>query len=192
MKNILLYKLVLFNSLIAAWAIGMDTVSNRINATVSADTTGIVWLIIGLFAVTMAGAFSFAWRLNKRHNIFHTENFTLGDVMDKVDYEGVMWEKDSEWIAYSGGWLLFLGLIGTLLGLQISLEGVNTGNLNNIEGIKALAVQMVAGLRIELSATIVGAALCMLTEMNYVMIRKVASRVAHMENLAARQLGGAL
>jgi hypothetical protein len=174
MKNLLLYKMILFNSLIAAWGIGTSSISERIATTFAADSTGISYLIVGFFLVTFVGTMFSAWNVNRRMNMY-----SRGEIPDI--YRGNLWTDDIEWIAYAGGWMLFLGLIGTLLGLQISLEGVNTGNMT-IEGVKTLAVKMIQGLRIELSATIVGAAACMWTEMNYVLVRRESVRLSYHES----------
>lgn len=178
MKNLLLYKLILFNVLLVAWGLGTAGVTDRITQTFGADTTGISYLILAFLGATFVGAMGYAWIINKASN-----KYARGENDGQI--WGDMWLDDIDWIAYSGAWMLFLGLIGTLMGLQISLEGVNTGNLSNLEGIKALAVKMVQGLRIEISTTIIGAAACLWTEMNYVIIRHTANHVArHEKNIA--------
>lgn len=182
MKNLLLYKLILFNALILAWGLGASGVSDRIATTFAADSTGITYLIVGFFVLTFIGLLFSAWNLNKRMNLYVSGN--TPDI-----YRGKLLAEDLEWVAYAGGWMLFLGIIGTLLGLQISLEGVNTGNMT-IDGVKTLAVKMIQGLRIELSATIVGAAFCLWTEMNYVLVRREAVRLGYHEANLIRMTHG--
>lgn len=182
MKNLLLYKLILFNVLLVAWGLGTAGITERIGQTFGADTTGVSYLILAFFGATFLGSVGYAWVINKVMNIY-----AKGNTPDS--FRGVGWVEDIDWIAYSGAWMLFLGLIGTLMGLQISLEGVNTGNLSSLEGIKALAVKMVQGLRIEISTTIIGAAACLWTEMNFVIIRHSANKLARHENNIKKIIG---
>lgn len=159
MKNILFYKLILVNSLAILWLGGTNHQTQWFSNMFQSDTTKVTWGIAALFVAVWCAT----WYVGKGLNIAYNRGASYN-------------AKGLEWIGAAGGWMLFLGLIGTLLGLQISLSGVNTGNLGNLEGIKSLAVQMIGGLRIELSATILGAIFALWTEVNYVILKHTADK----------------
>ena len=80
--------------------------------------------------------------------------------------------------------MLTIGLIGTLYGLMISLSGVNTANINSVDGLKQIGVQLISGLRIEISTTLIGAMMALWTEVNYAVMKHTADFVAAFEEEA--------
>jgi hypothetical protein len=149
------------------------------------DTTHINFGTLGLFLLVLVGTGFKAKEINKAHY-----NIT-GSHFYNTDWEGELRLKKMEWMERAAGWMLFLGLIGTLFGLMLSLSAVNTGNLGNVEGIKQIAVQMMTGLRVELSTTIIGAMLALWTEVNYIIVKYTADQVVyHEEDARARSIIG--
>lgn len=177
-RNILFYKLVLLNTLAIAWLSVTQFQSGWFGKLFYSDTTGINYAIAGLFAVVLIGTARKGLEINRAHRDI------TGDTVYINDWQGELRLKQMEWIEKAAGWMLFLGLIGTLYGLMISLEGVNTGNFGSVEGIKQIAVQMVAGLRIEISTTIIGALFALWTEVNFTVIKHTADYVAALEEEA--------
>ncbi len=178
MKNILIYKLVLLNALAAAWLEVTNYQSGWFNKLVHADTTGLNYATVSLFGLVWIGTWFKAKELNKAFN-----NIT-GNHVYLDDWVGELRIKQMEWIERAAGWMLFLGLIGTLYGLMISLSGVNTGNINSVDGLKIIGVQLITGLRVEISTTLIGAMCALWTEVNYSVMKHTADFVAATEEEA--------
>lgn len=176
MKHIVIYKLVLLNALAIAWLAITDYQTGWLNTLFHADTTRLNYGTAGLFVLVWIGTMRKAWEINRAAN-----NLNGSHIHDEK-LIGSLRLKQMEWIERAAGWMLFLGLIGTLYGLMLSLSGVNTGNFGSVEGIKHIAVQMVAGLRVEISTTIIGAMFALWTEVNFVVVKHTADVVAQAED----------
>jgi hypothetical protein len=175
-KHIVIYKLVLLNALAIAWLAITDYQTGWLNTLFHADTTRLNYGTAGLFVLVWIGTMRKAWEINRAAN-----NLNGSHIHDEK-LIGSLRLKQMEWIERAAGWMLFLGLIGTLYGLMLSLSGVNTGNFGSVEGIKHIAVQMVAGLRVEISTTIIGAMFALWTEVNFVVVKHTADVVAQAED----------
>lgn len=175
MKNLLIYKLLIINVVAAVWFVTSNFQTKWFTNLFFSDTTRVNYATALLFGVVMLTLFWEAWQVNRQVNK-HIESFPVED-----DCSGSLWVSDIEWFERAAGWMLFLGLIGTLYGLMMSLSAVNTGNLSTIDGIKQIAVQMLAGLRIELSTTIIGAIASLWTEVNYALLHREAKYLAKVE-----------
>lgn len=175
MKNIVIYKLVLINALAITWLAVTNYQTGWLTGLFQADTTRLNYGTAGLFGLVWIGTMLKAREINTAFNDL------MGNHVYERDWQGELRLKQMEWIERAAGWMLFLGLIGTLYGLMISLSGVNTGNFGSTEGIKQIAVQMVAGLRIEISTTIIGAMLALWTEVNFVILKHTADHVVVVE-----------
>lgn len=178
MKNILIYKLVLLNALAIAWLAVTNYQSGWFTALFQADTTRLNYATAGLFAMVWIGTWFKAKELNTAFNDITGEHVYL------KDWTGELRIKQMEWIERAAGWMLFLGLIGTLYGLMISLSGVNTANINSVDGLKQIGVQLISGLRIEISTTLIGAMMALWTEVNYAVMKHTADFVAAFEEEA--------
>ena len=172
MRNILLYKYTLLNVLAIVWLVMTEIQTKWLSKMVFSDTTYISHTICGLFLAVFFATTLTMLKTNRDSNDFSQ---MIGR------RQGAIRVTNLDWIERTGMWMLMLGLIGTIRGLQISLEGVNTGNLANLEGVKALAVQMITGLRIELAATLLGAGTFLWTEVNYAVINQTAAQLAYEE-----------
>ena len=177
-KNILIYKLVLLNALAIAWLAITNYQTGWFNTLFYADTTRLNYATAGLFVLVWIGTMVKARELNIAFN-----NVT-GTHVYQDEWIGELRLKQMEWIERAAGWMLFLGLIGTLYGLMMSLSGVNSGNFGSVDGIKQIAVQMVAGLRVEISTTIIGAMIALWTEVNVTVLKYTADHVAAIEEEA--------
>lgn len=173
MKNLLIYKLIILNVLAVVWLATSDFQTKWFQNLFFSDTTKINYFTAGLFVFATLMLLYEALQINRQVNA-HLN----GEVFEA---SGDLWVSDIEWLERSAGWMLFLGLIGTLYGLLLSLSAVNTGNLATLEGIKQIAVQMMAGLRIELSTTIIGAIFSFWMEVNYAMVLREAKYLAKIE-----------
>lgn len=178
MRNILIYKLVLLNALAITWLAVTNYQTGWFEKLFHADTTNLNYATAGLFALVWIGTWGKAKEINAAFNSIGSDDLFM------PEWEGELRLKKMEWMERAAGWMLFLGLIGTLYGLMISLSGVNTGNINSVEGLKVIGVQLITGLRVEISTTLIGAMLALWTEVNYAVIKYTADIVAATEEEA--------
>lgn len=171
MKNILIYKLVLLNALAIAWLAVTNYQSGWFLKLFHSDTTGINYATAGLFILVFIATATSARKMNTAFN----------NIVDEPDLKWMVRKKHLDWIERAAGWMLFLGLIGTLYGLMISLSGVNTGNINSVDGLKTIGVQLITGLRIEISTTLIGAMCSLWTEVNYTVMKHTADHFTSLE-----------
>lgn len=183
MKNLLAYKLIILNVLALVWVVTTDFQSSWLRQMFFSDTTRINYGTAMLFAIVLFLSVRAGLEINGRFTFWR--RYVESDHLERPSIRGDMWVKNLDWIDRAAGWMLFLGLIGTLYGLMLSLSAVNTGNLGSTEGIKQIAVQMLAGLRIELSTTVIGALAALWTEINYTLIKHDAGILADCEKLVA-------
>lgn len=165
MRNILVYKLVLLNTLAIAWLSVTNYQSGWFTKLFYSDTSGINYATAALFGVVFLGTIRKALSINIEYN------YMVDNKLMSLSYEGNLRLKRMEWIERAAGWMLFLGLIGTLYGLMMSLSGVNSANVNSVDGLKTIGVQLISGLRIEISTTLIGAMAALWTEVNYVTMK---------------------
>lgn len=75
------------------------------------------------------------------------------------------------WLSNVSEWLVGLGLLGTVIGFSIALTAVDQGSLASAEGVQTSIARLMAGMRIAINTTIVGAITGMWLEINYRMLR---------------------
>jgi hypothetical protein len=102
--------------------------------------------------------------------MYYAARFDSIKTRAKIDSDNA--DRLLEHLMYGAGWMFILGLIGTLIGLGISLAKVNLTNIREIDGIVEIAVQLIVGLRVEISASILGAIFGLWTEVNYVFLKR--------------------
>jgi hypothetical protein len=180
MKNLLIYKFILLNALALLWLVGTDIQTHWFRNMLTSDKTFVTGIILVFFVIILARSFGVARETNRASNRLLPDG-TVG-LTEEIDIVGDLRYARIEWLEKAAGWMLFLGLIGTLMGLQVSLSGVNAGSVGSLEGIKTMAVQMVSGLRIEISTTIIGAIFSLWTEVNYTLIKSTVAEVAAVED----------
>jgi hypothetical protein len=182
-KNILLYRLILINALVLLWMVGTELQFGWFTKLLMADSTYVSWGIMGVFAALSGILLWKAIVTNRDFNVLIATESPTVEQWDSIEMKGSLREAEIDWFDRASAWLLFLGLIGTLLGLSMSLDGINTGSLGTPEGLKNVAVQMVAGLKTEISATVIGLVFSLWSEMNYVILRQTVIALADEEEV---------
>jgi hypothetical protein len=162
-RNILIYRLIIFNVIVAAWMAGTDISSNWMRQYLQHDSSKATWLIAAVF-----GAMLFS-------------TFRKGRLLNRGAY------VDIAFIESAAGWMFVLGMIGTFIGLSISLEGVSLENLKDVQGIQQVAVKLITGLKVEIAATVVGVIFGLWTEVNYVMLKVQATAIDRMTEMRLRK-----
>jgi hypothetical protein len=174
-----MYRLIIANSLILFWLIGTDFQSGWFSKLVKADATYVSWVIIGAFVTMFATLY---WKAKENNRAYNTL-FADGSDEDWNAHElrGAIRDVEIDWFERAAAWLLYLGLVGTLLGLSMSLDGISLSGLSTPEGLKNVAIQMVTGLKTEISASVIGLIFALWAELNYVILRQTVLHVVDME-----------
>ena len=88
------------------------------------------------------------------------------------------------WLSAVAGWLVGLGLVGTVVGFYIALGGVDQSNVGQASGAQSAVAALMAGMKTALSTTILGAVLGMWHELN-VQLLHTALAIYWSDRLAA-------
>lgn len=170
LKNLLLYRLLIFNMLGAAglymaWGLGW------LEQIWEADASRISSVITVLFLLVLSSSLIQGWKVAKAMNA--EKDGMLLYVMDA--------EKRLLKIAHidrAAGWMTTLGLIGTVVGFIIAFMSIDMELIGSAEGVQQLAAQLVSGMGTALVTTLVGAIAGLWTEVNFKMIKTVAGSLA--------------
>ena len=84
------------------------------------------------------------------------------------------WAK-VEWLRDVTGWLVGLGLLGTIIGFTYALSGVNEAALGTARGVSDAIGPLMEGMRVALNTTIVGAIFSTWNDINQRMLRTAMS-----------------
>lgn len=80
-------------------------------------------------------------------------------------------------IAWAAGLLTLLGLIGTVLGIQMSVSGVDPTAAGDVNQVPQIVGAMVSGIGVALSTTLVGGILNIWAYLNYLLLAGGATRL---------------
>jgi hypothetical protein len=160
MSNLLIYRFILFN--LSAWiAVGIVATKVDLVGMVLRDWTFICAMIVVLFLAGFIGVTKEVIVATKMRN--GTICLPLTD--REKDMEKVAWLDDVT------EWLVRLGLIGTVVGFAIALTGVAENAIGSVEGTKVTIISLMAGMRIALNTTILGAIAALWHGVNARMLR---------------------
>jgi hypothetical protein len=163
MHNLLTYRFTLTN-LVAMSVCAVLWTQGVIQPLFAQDTTYISHSIVVLFAIASIATWRQALRLSGQINCFKSEPAgAIGEDKEKA-LAKLTWLKDIS------GWLTGLGLLGTVVGFAVALNGVNQGTLGSASCVQSNVAQLVAGMRIAVNTTIIGAALGLWHELNVRML----------------------
>jgi len=95
--------------------------------------------------------------------------WTISKATEEKTWAKVAWLRDVS------NWLVGLGLIGTIVGFRYALSGVETTSMGSAQGVSGAIGPLMAGMRIALNTTIVGAIFGMWNEVNQRMLRTALS-----------------
>lgn len=153
--------------LLAAWAQGW------IPIVVKGDTTNLVLGIITLFGVGLALVMKRAMELTKDIDEvkLYTANYNarVRKYAHITDYNTLRLTVASSVasIKHIGNSLVFLGLIGTVIGFIIALSGVDPATAQDVETITPMVSTLINGMSVALYTTLVGAVLNIWLMTNY-------------------------
>lgn len=153
--------------LIAAWGGGLVT------RVIEADSTHLVLVIAGVFVIGLALAFWHVFETSREINRARSDDPPPGSIA--ASYLAMTAGKDAQsrqilgsslrlklsqritLVRHIGNSLVFLGLIGTVIGFIIALSGVDPETVGETEKISAMVTTLIQGMSTALMTTLVGA-----------------------------------
>jgi hypothetical protein len=163
--------------LAAAWANGL------VARAVDSDTTRLVLVIAAVFVAGLAIA---CWRVYETsREINKVRSFDPAQPSFAAAYVAQVRGKDAQsrqilasslrlklsqritLVRHVGNSLVFLGLIGTVIGFIIALSGVDPETVGDVENVSAMVAALIQGMSTALMTTLVGAVLNIWLMANY-------------------------
>lgn len=164
LKSLLLYRLIIINAvgvvlLAFAWQRGL------VSEVMTGDTTGLVYVMTGLFGLFLVSLFIRASKVSSILNRSKADGFAPRP------------ENKTKFLAKQAhldeipGWLVTLGLLGTVIGMSMAIFGIDQSSLGSPEGVKKVASGLIAGMQVALYTTIVGSILGLWASINRRILR---------------------
>lgn len=165
LSHLLLYRFLLVN-LVGFLGLGLAWNQGMIDLVFLQDHSRITWLIAAMFTVGWLGTVRRCWSVSRA-----LDRIKLGKywTMTTGDREKV-WAK-IEWMRDMTGWLVTVGLIGTVIGFTVALSAIDPDSLGAVSGVSASIATLMAGMKIALNTTIAGAIFSVWNEINQRMLR---------------------
>lgn len=182
LRNLLLYRFVIVNALLAAFATVLWW-NGYLAPLFETDQSRLTFAIAGLFAVGWLGAAREILIASRQLNLVKAGNFQPACVPER--------DKDLakvEWLSSVSEWLVGLGLVGTVIGFIIALSSVDQTVLAQASGAESAVTTLMDGMRIALNTTVLGASLALWHELNTRMLN-TALVVYWADRLGAVQQG---
>ena len=168
MPNLLGYRFLLFNTLAVALAAALWL--NGFVRPVIEGGAPITWGILALFAI------GWTWTLKEIVVVTRGLNQNENDgPKPTVEAEAAKDTAKVAWLSNVAEWLVALGLLGTVIGFAHALEAVDSSTLGSATGAQAAVGTLMAGMRIAINTTLLGAALALWHEVNTRMLKTALS-----------------
>lgn len=174
LDNLLIYRFVIFNALMAA-LMGLLATRGLLQQVIEGDRSHIVLAVGALFAVAWLWTARKSWRISREFNKFkkskrgHQQN---------PEYLHALRDKELgklDWLHDAAGWMVGLGLLGTVVGFVMALGGVTGLGVSNAGDVQAALTILVDGMGVALNTTLAGGALGLWTEVNTRMLRTTSA-----------------
>ncbi len=167
LHNLLIYRFLIFNACAAA-VFAVLAYGGLVQHVVKGDKSHIVIGIIGLFALTLVWTARKGWRTSKAINELKVRQGwrTRANVSFFRDKD----LAKTKWLTEAPGWMVMLGLLGTVIGFAIVLDG-DTLNASTLGEVKASIKGLTEGMGVAINTTIAGSVLGLWTEINTRMLR---------------------
>jgi hypothetical protein len=169
LKNLLLYRLAILNLsgfAFAAWAWQLGYVE----AVYTGDKSRITLAITALFAVGLVSAWVRAQKIARLLNLSRQNRGLV--------VPGAKLLEKAAHLDDIVNWLVTLGLLGTVIGFTMALSGIDAASLTSPAGVQKVAGQLMAGMRVAINTTIVGAVLGLWLDVNRRMLRTATVSLA--------------
>ena len=169
LRNLLIYRFLIVNLLaVLAGIVAGDR--GWIQPLYGNDFTYLTSITTALFAVCWATTFRRVLGVSQQMNAAKKAGhwYLKPGAVDKA------WAKVA-WLGDVSGWLVGLGLLGTIIGFSYALSGVNTASLGSAGGVSDAIGPLMEGMRVALNTTIIGAIFSTWNEVNQRMLRTAMS-----------------
>lgn len=154
---LLIYRITIIN-LIGAVCVAYAYSRGWVTIVLDGDSTGIVYLTVGLFLVGMTSLYIRAIKTSAGLNTLKKgKPLSIG---------GTKFLEKMAHLDDIPNWLTLLGLLGTVIGIMISLSGVDLNGLATPEGTKKAIAVLMDGMRVAFCTTIVGSVLAFWFDIN--------------------------
>ncbi len=163
LKNLLLYRFILFNSLMTGLMLWLAS-KGYLSLVVASDPTGISLGIAALFSLSVVATAVQAWKITREKNAHKAGLYTAkGKVKREIKLGRILRAADTMALA---------GLIGTIVGFIIAFATADPASLLNAADVGTGVAQMMKGMGIALYTTLTGAVLGGWTSENYHMLKE--------------------
>ncbi len=163
--NLLMYRFLLVN-LIGFVGLGLAWMWGLLSLIFIQDQSRITWLIAAMFIIVWFGTLRRCWKTSFALNLVKMNKH----ISMSVGARAKVWAK-IDWMCDMTGWLVGVGLIGTVIGFTMALSAINPDSLDAVSGVSASIATLMAGMKIALNTTIVGAIFSIWNEINQRMLR---------------------
>ena len=160
MHNLLAYRFGLLNLLLLS-GVGAAFATGQVQKLFLIDETRITWGIATLFVVVLIG--------NARE-VLIASRMLNGEGARPASRDEA--EKDLakvKWLAKASDWLAALGLLGTLVGFGMAISHLSASG-GGISDAKSVISEMMGGMGVAVSSSILGTALAMWNDVNVMML----------------------
>lgn len=159
MHNLLAYRFGLLN-LVLLSGVGAAFASGRGQQLFLIDETRITWGIAILFVVVLIGT--------------TREVIVASRMLNSTDGAASREEAEKDlakvkWLAKASDWLAALGLLGTLVGFGMAISHLSTSG-GSISDTRGIISEMMGGMGVAVSSSILGTALAMWNDVNVMML----------------------
>ena len=177
LTNLLIYRFVLVNALFFALTASLWW---------NGYLTPIFATDLSRLTVAIAGLFALGWLGMAREIVIASRqlNYAKSALQPAREAERDKDLAKVEWLGSVSEWLVGLGLIGTVVGFIMALSSVDQSALVQSSGAQTAVATLMAGMRIALNTTVLGASLAIWHEVNQRMLR-TALAVYWADRLAA-------
>ncbi len=169
LTNLLMYRMTLFN-LLAFLGCAAAYERGWIDMVVQGDQSRIVFLIAGILVTCLCAQYWRCWKVS-----LHINAFKEDDGPSPVWIHALIAHRDKAmmkiaWMRDASAWLVGIGLLGTVIGFIMALEGVAPDSLLSAKGVSSNVSSLMAGMRVALFTTLVGGIASIWVEVNGRMI----------------------
>ena len=177
LKNLLIYRFIVFNSLMSSLMLWLAS-KGYIGLVLASDPTGISWGIVALFVLTFGSTLRQLWKVTQQKNeIKEDEMLGAGSGAWNDKLKGVIKRIIKlRSIKLAADTMSMLGIIGTVVGFIVAFAVQDPSALMDVDvgSMAATVLGMVKGMSIALYTTLTGAVLGVWTTWNWAMIKDAA------------------
>lgn len=169
LTNLLIYRVTLLN-LLAFLGCAAAYERGWIDMVVQGDQSRIVFLIGAILITCLCAQYWRCWRVSRDINAFKTDPDGSAVWIEtlRVGRDKAMMKV--AWMGDASGWLVGLGLLGTVVGFIMALAGVAPDSLLSAKGVSGNVSALMAGMRVAMFTTLIGGIASLWVEVNGRMI----------------------